>query len=241
MLGRFRRKEFYSMFIQTWGEVFSSSLQNMWYGFASFVPNLLVAIIIFIVGWVVADVIAKAIEKLLTTLKVDRVFQSAGAEEMLGRAGLKLNVGYFLGELVRWFIIAVFLMTSLEILGLTQVNDFLREVVISYLPQVIIAALILILAAIISNAIGRVVSSGARAAKMPRANLAATIARYAVWIFAFIIVLSQLGVASQFMQILFTGLVAMLTIAGGLAFGLGGRDAAARAIEKMNDDMRNNG
>lgn len=228
------------MFIQTWGEVFSSSLQNLWYGFISFVPNLLVAIIIFIVGWVVADVIAKAIEKIMQSLKVDKVFQSAGAEDMLGRAGLKLNVGYFLGEIVRWFILVVFLMTSLEILGLQQVNDFLREVVLSYLPQVVIAALILILAAIIANAIGRVVASSAKAAKMPRANMAATVARYAVWIFAFIIALSQLGVASQFMQILFTGLVAMLTIAGGLAFGLGGRDAAARAIEKMGGEMKNN-
>jgi hypothetical protein len=226
------------MFIQTWGEVFSSSLQNLWYGFINFVPNLLIAIIIFIVGWVIADVIAKAIEKIISALRVDRVFQGAGAEEMLGRAGLKLNVGMFLGEIVRWFILAVFLMTSLEILGLTQVNDFLREVVLSYLPQVIIAALILIIAGIISNAIGKIVSSSAKAAKMPRANMVATIARYAVWTFAFIIALSQLGVASQFMQILFTGLVAMLTISGGLAFGLGGRDAAARAIEKMNDEMK---
>ncbi|MCU0660040.1 MAG: hypothetical protein MUD00_00260 [Candidatus Pacebacteria bacterium] len=228
------------MFIQTWGEVFSSSLQNLWYGFISFVPNLLVAIIIFIVGWVVADVIAKAIDKIMQSLKVDKVFQSAGADEMLGRAGIKLNVGHFLGEVVRWFILAVFLMTSLEILGLNQVNDFLREVVLSYLPQVVIAALILVLAAIIANAIGRVVASSAKAAHMPRANMVATVARYAVWIFAFIIALSQLGVAPQFMQILFTGLVAMLTIAGGLAFGLGGRDAAARAIDKMSGDMKNN-
>lgn len=226
------------MFIQTWGEVFSTSLQNLWYGFASFVPNLLIAIIIFIVGWVIADVVAKGIAKLIEALKVDKLFRGAGAEEMLNRAGLRLNVGGFLGEVVRWFVLVVFLMTSLEILGLFQVNDFLREVVLSYLPQVVIAALILILAAILSNAIGRVVSASAKAAHMPKASLAASIARYAVWTFAFIIALSQLGIAAQFMQIIFTGLVAMLTIAGGLAFGLGGRDAAARTIEKMRGDMQ---
>lgn len=227
------------MFIQTWGEVFSASLQNLWLGFISFVPNLIVAIIIFIVGWAVAGIIGKALAQVISALKIDKLFQSAGAEEMLARAGMKLDVGGFIGGLVKWFILAVFLMTSLEIVGLTQVNDFMKEVVLRYLPQVIVAALIMVIAAVISNAIGKVVASSAKAAKMPKANFAGAMARYAVWTFAFIIALSQLGIAAQFMQILFTGLVAMLTIAGGLAFGLGGKDAASRSIEKMREEMKN--
>jgi len=224
------------MFIQTWGEVFGASLQNLWWGFINFVPNLIVAVIVFIVGWVVGSVVGKAIEQVIGALKIDSLFKSAGAEEVLARAGFRLNVGAFLGGLVKWFIIVVFLMTSLEVIGLTQVNDFLREVVLNYLPNVIIASLVLIVATIIADAMKKIVEGSARAANVHSASLLGSITKYAIWIFALIIALSELGIAAQFMQILFTGLIAMLAIAGGLAFGLGGKEAASRAIDKIRSE-----
>jgi len=227
------------MFIQTWGEVFTASLQNLWLGFISFVPSLLMAIIIFIIGWVVGSLISKIVSQIISTLKVDKFFESIGADEVLAKAGMKLNVGSFIGELIKWFVVVVFLMTSLEILGLNQVNAFLREVVVSYLPQVIIAALILVIATVVADAIKKIVSGSAKAANVRSANLLGSIASYAIWIFALIIALSQLGIAPQFMQILFTGLIAMLAIAGGLSFGLGGKEAASRAVEKMSNQMLN--
>ncbi len=225
------------MFIQTWGEVFSGSLQNLWYGFMSFVPNLLGAVILFIIGWVVGSVIGKAIEQVITALKIDTLFKSAGANDMLDKAGLRLNVGGFIGGIVKWFVIVVFLMASLEILGLTQVNDFLREAVLLYLPKVIIATLVLVIATVIAETMKKLVASSAKAANVASANLLGTIARYAIWIFAFIIALSELGIAAEFMQILFTGLVAALAIGCGLAFGLGGKDAAGRAVDKISHEM----
>jgi hypothetical protein len=224
------------MMLQTWGEVFTMSLQGLWLGFIGFVPNLIVSIIIFIVGWVIAGVIGKALKQVLDTLKLDKLFASAGAEHALSKAGLKLDVGGFIGGIVKWFIIVVFLVTSLEIVGLNQVNLFLREVVLSYLPQVIIAALVLLLAAVIADAIGKVIASGAKAANVRTAGMLGTIAKYAIWIFAFIIALSELGIAPQFMQILFTGLIAGLALAGGLAFGLGGKDAATKVIENVRSE-----
>src|SRR3990172_697958 len=180
------------MLIQTWGQVFSSSLQTLWLGFINFVPNLIVAIVVFIVGWVLGAVVGRALSQVISALKIDKLFQSAGAEEVLNRAGMKLNVGGFIGALVKWFIIVVFLMTSLEVLGLQQVNAFLREVVLSYLPQVIIAALILILATVISDFVRKVVSSAAKAANARGADMVASISYYAIWIFALIIALSEL-------------------------------------------------
>ena len=227
------------MFIQTWGEVFTASLQNLWLGFISFVPSLIVAIIIFIIGWVVGSLISKIVSQIISALKVDKFFESVGADEVVARAGFKLNVGKFIGELIKWFVVVVFLMTSLEILGLNQVNAFLREVVVSYLPQVIIAALILVIATVVADAIRKIVAGSAKAADVRSANLLGSIASYAVWIFAFIIALSQLGIAPAFMQILFTGLIGMLALAGGLAFGLGGKDAAGRAVDRMSNQMSN--
>ncbi len=225
------------MFIQTWGGVFGESLLNLWYGFINFVPSLLGSIILFIIGWVVASIIGKAIAQLIGALKIDKLFESAGVHEVMNRAGLTLNVGGFIGWLVKWFIIVVFLMVSLEIMGLTQVNDFLRESVLFYLPKVIIATLVLVIATVISDTVRKIVTASAKAANVRSANMLGSITRYAIWIFAFIIALSELGIASAFMQILFTGLIAALAIAMGLAFGLGGKEAAGRAIDRISNDM----
>lgn len=225
------------MLIQTWGEVFSTSLQGLWLGFVSFVPNLIIAIIVFIVGWVVGSVVEKALANVIGALKLDRLFQSAGVSDVLAKADIKLSVGGFIGGIIKWFIVIVFLMTSLEVVGLTQVNEFLSEVVLRYLPQVVIAALVLILATVISDAMRRIITGSAKAANVRSANMLGTIAHYAIWTFALIIALSQLGVAPQFMQILFTGIIAMLAIAGGLAFGLGGKEAASKAIDRVKDQM----
>jgi hypothetical protein len=225
------------MLLQTWGEVFSQSLIGLWYGFISFVPGLLGAIILFVVGWAVGSIIGKAITQLVAVLKVDKLFESAGANEFMNRAGLKMTASRFIGGLVKWFIIVVFLMASLEIIGLTQVNDFLREAVLYYLPKVVIASLVLIIATVLADAMKKLVRASAQAANIRSANMLGSITLYAIWIFAFIIALSELGIATAFMQILFTGFIAALAIALGLSFGLGGKDAASRAIGKISDDM----
>ncbi len=223
--------------IQTWGDVFSGSLIGLWYGFISFVPNLLGAIILFIIGWLVGSMVAKAITHLLDMIKLNKLFESAGVESFMTRAGLKLNVSGFIGAIVKWFLIVVFLMASLEIIGLTQVNDFLREAVLYYLPKVVIAAFVLIIATVIADAMKKLVLASAKAANVKSANMLGSITLYAIWIFAFIIALAELGIASAFMQILFTGFIAALAIALGLAFGIGGKDVAAKILDKVSRDV----
>lgn len=225
------------MYIQDLGLVLSESLMGLWYGFITFIPGLILAIILFIVGWVVGSVVGKAIAQVIAITKVDKLFESAGAEEIFTRMGIKLNVGKFFGVIVKWFIIVVFLMASLQIVGLTQVNDFLRSAVLLYLPRVVIAAIVLILATIIADTMQKLVLASAKAANINSANMLGSITKYAIWGFAIIISLSEIGIASSFMQILFTGLIAALALAGGLAFGLGGKEAASRAIDNIAKDM----
>jgi len=225
------------MIFQTWASVFNDSLLNLWYGFMNFVPSLLGALIIFIIGWIIGSIVGKAIAQLLSAVKLDKLFESAGAEDLMSRAGLKLNASGFIGGIVKWFIVVVFLMASLQIIGLTQVNAFLSEAVLFYLPKVIIAAFVLIIATVIADAMRKLVQASAKAANISSANMLGSIARYAILIFAITIALSELGIATYFMQVLFMGLIVMLAIAGGLAFGLGGKEAAARAIEHISKDM----
>ena len=221
----------------TWGDVFNASLQDLWWGFIQFTPKLLVAVIFFIIGWVLGSIIAKAFEHVVGALKIDKLFQSVGAETVAKRAGFNLNTGYFLGQVVRWFVIIVFLLPSLNLVGLTDVSTFLKDDVLGFLPKIIIAAFILIVATVLAEALSKAVVAGAKSVNLRSANMLGTIAKYAIWIFAFIIALGQLGVAEYYMNTLFAGIIGMLAIAGALAFGLGGRDAAAKLLAKLGDDV----
>ena len=219
-----------------WGGVFNDSLMGLWSGFIGFAPKLILAIIFFIIGWVLAGLVAKALENVITALKLDRLFQSLGMDAMLMKMGMKLNSGYFIGEIVRWFIIIAFLVPSLSLMGLNEVSGFLSQDVLGFLPRVIVAALILVIATVVAGAVSKFVTAGAKALNLHSANMLGSIAKYAVWVFAFVIAFDKLGVFQYFGQILFGGLIAMLSIAFGLAFGLGGKDAAARVLDKVGRD-----
>lgn len=225
------------MLLETWGQVLTISFQNLWAGVIAFVPNLLVAIIIFVVGWIVGAVVGGWVAQIVRAIKVDKALEAVEVDRLVERAGFRLDAGAFIGGLVKWFLIIVFLVAAVEVLGLTQVTIFLQEVVLGYLPNVIVAALILVVAAWLAEIIQRVVAGSARAAGAPSAGFLGGVARWAVWIFALLAALNQLGVAGAFAQTLFTGVVAALALALGLSFGLGGRDAAARYIEKLRSDI----
>ena len=225
--------------ITTWSDVLIASFQQLWLGVIVFIPKFVVALVIFIIGWIIAVALGKLVTQIVRTLKVDKLLEAIGAEGTLSKAGITLDSGAFIGGLIRWFFIIVFLVASIDVLGLSQVNAFLKDVVLLYLPNVIVAAFILVVAAFIADAMKKIVVSSAKAADVPSSGLMGGITKWSIWIFAILAALYQLGIAGVFAQTLFTGFVAMLAIAGGLAFGLGGKDAAARYVEKLREDMAN--
>ncbi len=225
------------MVVNTWGDVLVQSFTNLWYGIVSFIPNIVIAIVIFIIGWLIGVFIDKLIRQAFVAMKIDHALRSAGVESTLNKGGVLLNSGAFVGGLVKWFIIVVFLLASFEVLGLTQVTLFLKSVVLSYLPQVIVAVLILLVAVVIAQAVQKIVAAGASAAGLAHANLMGSIAKWAIWIFAILTALVQLGIAVSLIQTLFMGVVVALSLAFGLSFGLGGQDAAARYIEKVRGEI----
>ena len=138
---------------------------------------------------------------------------------------------------MKWFLILVFLMAATDILGLTQVTSFL-QVVIEYLPNVIVAALILLVGAMFAEFMQRLIRASVDAAGLMSAGFLGSVAKWAILIFALFAALDQLGVARSFIITLLQGFVAMLAIAGGLAFGLGGQGAARDFVGKVRDEMR---
>ncbi len=219
-------------FVENWGVIFTQSLQGIWFGVADFLPTLVIAIIIFAIGWILAALIEKLIEGLFKTFKVDSALKTAGLEEVVERAGHKLNSGRFVGSLVKWFVIVVFLIASFDVLGLQQVNDFLKDVVLSYIPQVIVAVLVLMVSVVIADAVHRIVVASARAAHVKSALLLGAIAKWSIWVFAVFTALFHLGIASALIQTLLIGIVVAGAIAIGLAFGLGGKEVAGEMLEK---------
>lgn len=221
----------------TWGDVFNASLQELWWGFIQFVPSLILAIVLFIIGCVLGSLIAKAFEQVFVALKIDKLFHTVGADDLFRKAGVSLNSGYFVGQVVKWFVIIIFLLPSLSLVGLDSIGDFLKTDVLGFLPKVIIAAFILIIATVVAEGLSRAILAGTKSMNLRSAHMLSTIAKYAVWVFAFIIALEQIGVDSAYMQIMFTGLIAMLSLGGALAFGLGGKDAASRLISKLGAEV----
>jgi len=226
--------------VSVWGQGLGESFRGVGEGVAVFAPKLLIAIIVFIAGWVVAAILGRVVAQIIKSIKVDNILKSAGVEDVLSRAGFRLSSGGFLGALVKWFIIVVFLVASLDIIGLSQVNEFLKDVVLGYLPNVIAAVLILLVAAIVADVMQKIVSGSAKAAEIKTAHMLGGVTRWAIWVFAIVVALDKLGVLSNYGTILFQGIVYMFVIAGGLAFGLGGKEAASRFIEKLRKEISQN-
>lgn len=218
-------------------DTLTTSFQDLWSGILGFAPNLIMAILVIIIGWLVGSLIGRVVSQIVRSLKVDEALRKTGAEDALARGGIMLNSGHFLGGLVKWFIIVVFLVTAFDILNLDQVNQFLEGVVLGYLPRVIVAVLILLVSAVIADVMQRVVVTSARAAEIRSARLAGSVTKWAIWIFAILIALETLNIAASFIQTIFTGFVVALSLAVGLAFGLGGQETAARILDRVRGEI----
>mgnify|MGYP003394516731 FL=1 len=202
-----------------------------------FIPNLIVALVVLCIGWGIGVIVEKGIIHFMKMIKFDEALRKAGFDDLVRKSGLTLDSGRFVGALVKYFIIVVFLIASFDVLGLNQVTAFLQQIVIGYLPQLIIAVLVLLVGGVVGDVLSHVVNAAARTAGLSSANFLATISKWSVWVFAILVALNQMGIAGPFIQTLFTGFVVAVSLALGLSFGLGGQQAASRAIEKVQHDM----
>ncbi len=228
---------FYKM-INTWSEVLQNSFADLWVGVMGFVPKLIIAVVILLVGWGIGILLDKVIAQVVRSLRVDSALKRAKFDELLGKAGFDLDSGAFLGGIVKWFVIVAFLIASLDTLGLQQVTVFLQQVVV-YIPQVVVAVLIILAAAVIAEVVQRLVVGTAQAARISHASFAGLVARWAIWIFAILMALSQLGIAAQIINTIFTGLTVAVALAVGLSFGLGGQEAAGKLIDRIRTEIAN--
>jgi Conserved TM helix len=198
----------------------------------AFLPNVIIAVIIFALGWVFGSILGRAISHLIAVLRIDSALHKAGVGTISERAGIKVSLAGFLGGVVKWLVVVAFTIASAEILGLSQVTQLLRDILL-YIPQVIIAAVVLVIAILVGDFVAKLVAHSVKATGM-KGEFAAQVSKWAIIIVGGIFpALTQLRIAQGLVEVLFTGAVFAVSLALGLSFGLGGRDAAARAIEKV--------
>lgn len=214
------------------------SLLAVGQGALGIIPAIIVALIVFILGVLIAGILGRLVTELAQAIKLDAVLTQTGLREALHRGGIDMNAGKFIGGFIKWVVILAFLVTSLEIVGLTQVTLFLTDI-LGYVPQVIAAAIIIVVTAVIAEFLKKLVAGSTRAAALGGAEFSASVAKATVWVFGVIVALQELGLPTALFQIVITGVIAGLALAFGLSFGLGGRDTAARIIEKKYNEMHN--
>jgi len=219
-----------------WPDVLASSFTYLWQGFLAFAPNFFAALIIFVLGLVIASAIGKLFENIIDALKIDTLIEKMGVRPFFDRAGIRIDSGRFLGELAKWFFVLAFLLAATDILGLTAVSSAIRDL-LRYVPNVIVAAMIVLGAVVLANFLQRLVQAAASGANLKASNLAAAIVKWAVFVFGLLAALSQLRVATDIINIVVTGLVAMFALAGGIALGLGGKDYAADLLDRFRKEI----
>lgn len=220
------------MLAQNWTEVIVASLQDLWIGVVGFLPSFLGALIVLVVGLIVAAGLGRLVEKVFEALKLDTFLGKLGLAPYFERGGMHLRGSRFLGQLIYWFLVIAFLLAAADILRLFTLSEFLREVLF-YIPNVVAAVLIMLAAVVLGNFLRGVVRASVSSAKLHGAQFLGTLTWWAIVLFGFFAALIQLGVAVTVVNALVIGFVAMLSLAGGLAFGLGGRSYAEHLIEEL--------
>lgn len=221
-----------------WYTITSDVLENLWSGFLNFIPKIIGALIVFIIGWFIALAIGKLVTEILRRLKFNQLFKKGSWGRALSKAEIDVDASGFIGDIFKWVLVVVFLLASVEILGFTQFAGFIKDI-LGYLPNVVVASAIFVAAVIIANVAEKLVVAAVEGIKAGYSELAGVIVRWAIWIFAIVSILDQLEIQAaawlmRLIDIAFIGVV----VAFALAFGLGGKEVARDLLEDFRAKIR---
>ncbi len=211
--------------------------KTIWQNLTEVSPPIFWAGLVLFIGIFVAKWLGRISVAFLNQIRLNQVLKRVGLEEALSKIDTRLNAPKFFGELVKWFFIIVFLMVSFEILGLTQFSQFLEKV-IGYYPNIFIAALIFLVAVFLSDFSQKIVVGTLEAEKITYSRLLGRVIRWLIWLFAILAILYQLQIAPSLILVVIIGMAATISIALGIAFGLGGKDLAAKILKELEEKLK---
>lgn len=208
--------------------VLSGTVNNVLFSIGNFIPRFISGLIVLLIGIIIASFVKQLLLELFKFIRIESILKKYGVPESADGT----NWSVIVSELVRWFIIVLFLIPTADVWGLGKFVEILNNLLF-YLPNVFIAVLLLLVGFVVSRLVYDLILASIHGLSKEAAKTVALVGRYSVLVFTFLAVLNQLGIASDLIKILFTGFVAMVALAGGLAFGLGGQDAAREILEKI--------
>lgn len=217
--------------VQNWGDAFLASMTGALAVFMAAIPKVIAFILILVIGWFIASLIAKGVAALLRTVKFNELAQRAGIAGFIQSMGVDTDASGFLADIGKWFIRLITLVVAFDALGLPAVSDFLRQVLL-WIPNLVVALVVLVIGGLAAKALAAFVKGTAEKAGLGNPEVLATIASVGVWAFAIITAVNQIGVGVTLINTLFMATVGALALAMGLAFGLGGKETAGKMVEE---------
>jgi len=220
-----------------WSTVTVQALVALWESFLLYIPNLIMGLLLLIFGWFIAYGLGKLATEILKKIKFDNLFAKEDWHEAMQKAKINLQASAFVGSIIKWIVYIIFIWAAVGAFGLTYFSQFMSEI-LAYIPNVIVAALIFVVAVIFADFLSKIVVVTTEKAKFKFTSFAGKIVKWSIWIFAIFAILIQLGIAEELIITLFTGVVALIVIAGGIAFGLGGQDFARDTLKDIKNKLK---
>lgn len=218
------------MDINAWGAALAASLTTALSLFMAAIPRIIGFLVILVIGWFISGLLASAVAALLRAVRFNELAKSSGFSGFVQNMGVRTDASGMLANIVKWFVRLIVMVVAFDALGLPAVSAILQQFLL-WIPNLVVAVVVLVIAGLAANALGNLVRGSTAQAGLGNPDLLATIARVAVWGFGIVVAVNQIGIAQELVNTLFMGFIGALALAGGLAFGLGGRDTAAQIVQ----------
>lgn len=217
--------------------VVQDSVADLYTRVIQFLPNIIAAVIVLLLGWIIGLFLGNLLKRALVSVGIDGLGDQLGLRRLSERSGRNIRISAIVQWIIKWFFILASIIAAADILGLSTVTNFFYGDVMGYAGHVVIAMAIILLGMLAANFLGDVVKGAVKAGGFSTANMLGSLTRWAIMIFAIIAALSELQIAQGFLQDLFRAVIAMLAVAGGLAFGLGGKDHARKVLDHIEQNI----
>jgi hypothetical protein len=214
------------------GDAFRASLAGALNTFLSAIPRIIGFAVVLIVGWIISSLLARGVEALLHTVKFNDLARRSGFADFVQKMGVRDDSSGVIASIVKWFVRLITLVVAFDTLGLPAVSNVLQQLLL-WLPNLVVALVVLVIGGLAANGLSQLVRGTTAQAGFTNPDMLATVTKVAVWGFAIVVAVNQLGIATTLINTLLIGIVGAFSIAFGLAFGLGGRDRAAQMLDTM--------
>jgi hypothetical protein len=217
--------------VRDMGEAVRASLANALAMFLSAIPRIIGFVVVLIIGWIIASLLAKGVAALLRAIRFNDLAQRSGFAGFVHNMGVRRDSAGVIADVAKWFVRLITLVVAFDTLGLPAVSGVLQQLLL-WLPNLIVALAVLVIGGLAAGALSRVARGATAQAGFSNPDMVATVAKVAVWAFAIVVAVNQLGIATTLINTLLIGVVGAMALAAGLAFGLGGRDKAGQLLER---------